>query len=613
MLHLPIFFKRTLALTLCGVLGIGMFGCTSDVTETSSAQSQENSSQQDDLSTPTSSDQESIFSEPSSPEVSIPTEESTPAEESAPAEDSSAPEESIPPEEDPPKEDPPKEDPPEEPSVPTVYTVAYIPLDNRPVNKDRVEYLAQSVGIKLLMPEEHLYRTALDNMQPNPDGSTIGNRQTLLDWIRETDKTCDYFIISLDQMLSGGLVGSRWLNNTDLTFEYEVADEIIRLCKNNTVYLFDTVMRLASTVNYGGYQMSEYNQLREYGQAARKQLSGSDLTVENIIAGYRFGTNGNKISTPLPESTLDDYHASRARKLIIADYILRNAGDDLEFLYIGVDDSTPQITIQTNEINYLTRLMGERGVLSAAADELGMCCLARMTAHLYGKVGITLTYFGPGKDMAADSFDIGTLSSNVDTHLVCLDTTAQNTPDQGLQALILTRNSTQADRNNLLTRLEYNLANNIPTILLDVSGQASTLSYMIFHQSDLPVAKLLGYSSWNTAGNAMGIALSQGIARYIYLTNVEEPTAESHEGFLKSMTFAYVKDVFYKAHGGNTDNYTNPNRTCSVPLILDRINQSGIITSLDPYAESTHGTVSADNFRYPWDRTFEMTFDIHVS
>ena len=175
--------------------------------------------------------------------------------------------------------------------------MAYIPLDNRPVNKDRVEYLAQSVGIKLLMPEEHLYRTALDNMAPNPDGSTIGNRQALLDWIREADKTCDHFIISLDQMLSGGLVGSRWLNNTDLTFEYEVADEIIRLCKNNTVYLFDTVMRLASTVNYGGYQMEEYTQLRTYGQVARKQLSGADLTVDNIIAGYRFDQNGKKVST----------------------------------------------------------------------------------------------------------------------------------------------------------------------------------------------------------------------------------------------------------------------------------------------------------------------------
>ena len=620
MSYLPIFFKRILALSLCGVLVTGVVGCTADVEESASSieepsASHEESSPAGQSSVPPVSVEESSADASSAPEESTPTEgSSVPDEESSiPEAESSAPVESTPPEEDPDEEDPPEEDPPEEDPVPTSTCVAYIPLDNRPVNKDRVEYLAQSVGFTLLMPEEHLYRTALDNMTPNPDGSTIGNRQALLEWVREVDKTCDYFIISLDQMLSGGLVGSRWLNNTDLTFEYQVADEIIRLCENNTVYLFDTVMRLASTVNYGGYQMNEYNQLRSYGQVARKQLYGNDLTVDNIISGYRYDAIGKKISTPLPESALTDYHASRARKLIIADYILRNAGDNLDFLYIGVDDSTPQTTIQSNEIRYLTQLMGDKGVLSAAADELGMCCLARMTSQVYGSVGITLTYYGPGKDMAADSFDIGTLSENIDTHLICLNTTAQNTPDSGLQVLILTRNSTQSDRDKLMDRLEYNLTNNIPTILLDASLQGSTLSYMLFHQSDLPVAKLLGYSSWNTAANAMGIALSQGIARYIYLSNVEESTEESNEGFLKSMTFAYIKDVFYKAHGGSVDNYTDPNRTCSVPLILDRINQSEIITSLVIYTDSSHGTVSADNFRYPWNRTFEMTFDIHVS
>jgi hypothetical protein len=42
------------------------------------------------------------------------------------------------------------------------YKVAYVPLDNRPVNKERVIYLAQSANVELLMPDEVLYRTALD-------------------------------------------------------------------------------------------------------------------------------------------------------------------------------------------------------------------------------------------------------------------------------------------------------------------------------------------------------------------------------------------------------------------------------------------------------------------
>lgn len=490
--------------------------------------------------------------------------------------------------------------------------VAYLPLDNRPVNQERVQYLAQSAGIELVMPEEQLYRTALDQMEPNENGLTIGDRQALLAWLREVDKTCSYFVISLDQALSGGLVGSRWLDNTDLQLEYEIADEIISLCQNNTVVLFDTVMRLASTVSYQGYSMNEYAALRSYGQVARKQLTGEALTIENIIAGYRYDANGRKIQTTLSEAALEKYHASRIRKLKLADYILRSAGDALDFIYIGVDDSTPQTTIQSNEIRYLTELIGERGVLSAAADELGLCCLTRLIVQLYGHVELGVTYYGPGKNLAADDFDIGTLSSNLEIHLQCLDVTETDSKDTGLQALILTRGSTTSDRRALMDRLRKNLKQGVPTLLMDVSGNASVLAQMIFEQSDLEVGLLFGYSSWNTAANAMGISLSQAIARYAYLSFAGNATAESNEGFLKAMTFSYIKDISYKQFHASIDGIQNASYPCSVPLILRRLNASRIWTSLSSNTAVSHAPVSASNFRYPWNRTFEMTFDIHI-
>ena len=45
--------------------------------------------------------------------------------------------------------------------------VAYVPLDDRPVNTDRVEYLAGSLGYELVMPDAEAYRTRLDE-QPRP-------------------------------------------------------------------------------------------------------------------------------------------------------------------------------------------------------------------------------------------------------------------------------------------------------------------------------------------------------------------------------------------------------------------------------------------------------------
>ena len=40
--------------------------------------------------------------------------------------------------------------------------VAYVPLDDRPDNVGRVQYLAESLGYTLHMPEEWMYKTLLD-------------------------------------------------------------------------------------------------------------------------------------------------------------------------------------------------------------------------------------------------------------------------------------------------------------------------------------------------------------------------------------------------------------------------------------------------------------------
>lgn len=496
---------------------------------------------------------------------------------------------------------------------PTLHRVAYIPIDNRPVNKERVEYLAQSVGIELLMPREELYRTALDNMDPNSDGFTIGNREALRAWLLETDKVCDYFIISLDQMTSGGLVSSRWLSNTDLSFEYEIIDTILALCQNNTVYVFDTVMRLASTVGYQGYQLEEYNALRAYGRVERKLLAQEALTLENIVSGYAYASNGNLIDIELPEEARASYHASRERKLKIADYFLRLSGDATDFIYIGVDDSSPQNTIQTNEIQYIKALMGERGALSAATDELGLCCLARMASEFYGEVAVNVSYFGPGKDQPADGYDIGTLDESVQVHLSALSATQKEKGEEALQVLFLTYGSTNSHREELMEKLKENQKEHISTAVVDVSEQPQIFAEMLIGDDEIDLCQLLGYSSWNTAANAVGIALSQSVARYAYLRFAECSTVQANVGFLKSMTFSYIKDISYKCFCNSIEEMMHDTSPCAVDKVLERINNGSLITALNPYAVSSHEDVQVSGFRYPWNRQFEMSFDIKIS
>lgn len=485
--------------------------------------------------------------------------------------------------------------------------IAYIPLDNRPVNKDRVEYLAASAGFTLLIPDEELYRTALDNMTPNSDGSTIGNRKALLEWLKSVEAECDYFVISLDQLISGGLVGSRYLSNTDLSFEMEVSDYIVKLSQRKQVVLFDTVMRLASTVGYQGYDLDTYNTLRAYGQKARKQLSGAELTVDNIVAGYRYDQNGKRISVNLPTDVVDQYFASRERKLRVIDYLLSNASETIERIYVGVDDSSPTVTVQTNEINYIKSKSGDNLTLFAGADELGLMGIAAVATSVYGGAECKVTYYGEGKDWSADEFDTATLASNIENHFNSIGATMNSDKKDALQVLVLTRsNSVATNADKLMKQAVENIKNGIPTCIIDASNNNQALPQkMLDYKYD--IAKLLGYSNWNTVGNATGIALSNAVARYVYLTKSDAVTEASNKAFLKTLTFSLIKDISYKRKG-----ITNlSDKSAYGPAtILSRINESAILGK--DLTVTNHGKVTASNFRYPWNRSFEATFDINV-
>ena len=126
--------------------------------------------------------------------------------------------------------------------------IAYVPLDDRPDNAERVVYLAESLGYELAMPERDLYRTRLDGQPPNENGTQYGDRGALYEWVAKQEAAgCDRYILSLDQLLSGGLVNSRWEDGTDLTWEKDAIDTLSQIAARKPVYVFDTVMRLAST------------------------------------------------------------------------------------------------------------------------------------------------------------------------------------------------------------------------------------------------------------------------------------------------------------------------------------------------------------------------------
>ena len=132
---------------------------------------------------------------------------------------------------------------------------------------------------------------------------------------------------------------------------------------------------------YQGLDSEAYRLFRSYGMAERGELTGHNLTVDNIIAGYPYGADGERIETTLDDELVEHYLAARARKLRLTDYLLRHA-ESFAACVVGVDDSAARISVQTNEIRYLQRLLGKNCALFCGTDELGTdglyACLCRL-------------------------------------------------------------------------------------------------------------------------------------------------------------------------------------------------------------------------------------------
>ncbi len=522
------------------------------------------------------------------------------------------------------------------------FTVAYIPLDDRPVQTDRVKYLAESAGITLKMPAEDDYRTILDAIN-GVENARGGNTKNLLNWLKEQEQNgVNCYIISLDQIFSGGLVNSRVGNNGNTNLdesETEIANYLVDLAKNNYVVYLDTVMRLASTNGYKGYNLNEYYATRAYGSQLRAVIPEEELTIENIVAGYRYGANDMEI--PLmnvsvetgtyctaTEEQISEHLAARERKLNIITYLIEKAGKDIEHLIVGVDDSSANENIQYNERAYIEKIASSlpKFNLFAGADELGMMGIATLTSSLYAKDGekgnipVNVVYYGMGENEVADAYDYLTLKETVDRHLSAIG--AKQSDDTGaLQVLILTRQNSydsidlQSHAKELVEQLKKNLESNVPTCVIDASnangGNARIISDCILStETPIPVGKALAISCWNTVSNTVGIGLSNAVARYNYIKNSSDVTDASNIGFLKTMTFALIKDASYRGHGAtmsfeSTANFDDPLN------IIKKIESSQILgKEIKPIDHGKKITVS--DIVLPWNRTFECRFTINV-
>ena len=558
-------------------------------------------------------------------------------------------------------------------------TIAYVPLDDRPDNVERVVYLAESLGYALAMPDRDLYRTALDGQPLNSNGTQHGDMGRLCQWVLEQEEAgCDRYILSLDQLHSGGLVASRSMTGYDLeipgggtTSASRLLEELLAKLaedENNVVWLLDSVMRLANvTVGYEGARLEHYNWLRAFGAQPRETLVEEDLTVENVLETYWRGPNGENpydgAARQMGAVSADDYYQpsrfigqfmeSRERKLRLSDEvqrILAGPGYENFRLLIGIDDSSLEDCIQKNEIAFLHRgLRAEKGEdgrqidwLLSGVDDLAFKAVARLYLDETGWTGgrACVQYFGGTEDRPACEYDFQPLTEIMAEHLAFFDLREADLAD--LQILVLTQPEDETEkadyRQQLIGALRDCEKARRPAVLIDASNgtYGTTVYEALTKQAEL--GRLLAYSGMLDMAIVTGTALSHGAARYAVLKN-GGGTDAMDRAWARTLADSVLKDFCYKGVvrndllayirnelGGDPNNFRSPDldredllRRLEAGMeqetapVIRNLERSSFLSSYDGEAkERRWGGVALGNYRFPWDRAFEIGMDIRL-
>lgn len=546
-------------------------------------------------------------------------------------------------------------------------TIAYIPLDNRPFNDSRVRLMAASMGYTLNMPPEDWYATKLDGQAPNANGTQYGDSQKLLQWLWEQEENgCDYYILSLDQLLSGGLMNSRCKYNIDLTEEYDILESLLALTEKseNQVYLIDSVLRLASSSGYGGYGSAEYAALRALGCISRPVLEDKTLTVNNILLNYPNARSADETGAFLPalddpsisaaqreilrqdrdldlEMTVETRHyAVRARKLQLSDYVLQLINNDENVSYLlGIDDSSNSQNIQTSELNYLSKRLDNNDLLTSSLDGLAQEALARLHYKLAGRqTAANIVYFGGSPKNCPSIYSYQTLEQMMTENMAYLGIEQTDKP-AALQILVLS--APEAGQyvpqvlKELTDAINENEANGQATILIS----ASDTGYALLHKmlvENTHLGTLLSFSANYEGPNFVTMALSQGVVRYrTLLAGTADETA--NQAHLINLTNALVKQFAYvenskfqiarslESQGYPSSNFFHAPADAVNQAALEIINTnaqdlydnlagSNYLTDLSGEAPVFQQIRSVQVVRcyFPWFRTFEVALEAEV-
>ncbi|GAB7389225.1 DUF4127 family protein [Bacillaceae bacterium] len=417
-----------------------------------------------------------------------------------------------------------------------------MPLDDRPSSIYFPQQVGKASGVRILLPPAEL----LGRFRQPGNGKKIG------DWLLAHAQEADGYVISASMVGYGGLVASR---TSETTLEQSLNNlEIIRKLKERSpdkpVFVYDTIQRLAVTAT-GGETLKHYENVREW--AILHDLAGMANKPE-----YR--AKLAELEKKIPPHILKDYVQARQRNQQIHQRLLLFARlGFIDYLVFAQDDASPY-GIHREEREKIRQTveqwgLGDKVAVFPGTDEVAVVLISRFVQQTTGHTpSFYVEYSGThGKSWIAPFEDIP-FAQNVEKHIAAAGGVLASSPEEADIRLFIHTPVPETERQRkidaFVQKIKDAMERGQRVAIVDVAfTNRGDPDFIVNLARNVDLTQLLSYSGWNTAGNALGIAVAHAAGRHALLEHAHYPdfvyegAAQAHVEFL---FHRFADDYIYK-------------------------------------------------------------------
>ena len=399
--------------------------------------------------------------------------------------------------------------------------ILYIPHDDRPIVTQQTVEILEKAGIQIIMPPAEL----LGNRE------NLGDPDLLWDWLnKNAKKDLTAAVISSDALLYGSLVASRkhQLDGDEILARADLFTEFRKQHKKLPLYVFGSIMRTPRSGLASGYEEPDYyryygaNIFRLTALMDKQELEG--LTKREV-------KEFNFLQRLIPNKALEDWMKRREKNFAANKKLIDCArAKNFNYLLLGRDDNAPY-----SQTHNEGRKLAEYGrtakafKTTAGIDEFGLILLTRAAnerAKTSPKIFVKYNW-GRGA-RTIPSYSDETIDDSIHAAIEAAGATfSEDERDADFVMMVNTNPdgvTFEADdvihndgKNREGTKFFADTVQDYVSagrkvIVADIAfanGSDNALMEQLRRRSLL--FRLKAYGGWNTATNATGFALSEGI------------------------------------------------------------------------------------------------------